>query len=690
MFYPYAVKILDYFSENEANTSARISVGALRGRTFQSEETRPLTCLERAWEGIKNFSARLWNALFCENSVVEPRRLPVRPIRSFRQPSFPVSTVTTNPLTTPRTAVSPPLQTVQQAINTTTTHPAVIPTPAQIQTTASTTAAPSSNRSQTAPQSVEKEKLPPPPFSPLQVLAEKREAEVSYAPQLALTQALPEPSGFTLLDEVKQHLPPPEIKLGPYGGLQQLERLKTHFILKMRTLFRELLNGEVKLGSHEKMETFQGEISSPEQIAQAKAFILEQLEAFNDALKRHVGSTAIDEASVFDKFQILETAVPLWEGLYKVAQQPQLTPDEIQVLSECTAQLPAPDNAFYQDFPLITKRMQELVAHCGSKLLVGQIAEESVEKIHADVESKLGVPFHPLTPEVLLQNHLNTFLLRLRQDVLQLFQVPSEQESMPKLEIGHLVEISDYVEREVSRLNSAAEEYLKANSSNESSFSPVDPEDFARQLFMGVMPLVDSWRMMQLMVSSENGVGEKSSLLTDIAHALPEKEDPIWTQFPLIKEAMGATLLPLAFTHFSNYTFDQVGSSQNREKYEQDQLRQATIESAFELMATKLGCEAPKPPQIDMNVDNDETLREERNRDMCLKYAQSLEILYDQNLELFDGNSQMALQQTAENLRMRLDQISESDRLVACQLVISSLPEEINVPLARKFPEYFS
>jgi hypothetical protein len=242
----------------------------------------------------------------------------------------------------------------------------------------------------------------------------------------------------------------------------------------------------------------------------------------------------------------------------------------------------------------------------------------------------------------------------------------------------HVDQMFNYIVQEVEHFNESMGDFIEKNQQLRIECAPMGPQDFAKRAFEGIAPLVQAWEMMEEMLSTEKKIDEKIDLLSQIAQNLPRAEEDVWIRYPRIKDGMGITLIPLGLSYFSTYKFEIVSTGSDHTRFDEDQLRLGTINSAFETMAKKLGCEQPKMPEIVMDTEGDATLGNTQNALNYAQVASKVAETYRKHLNLGeDGAAQLAAQHIFEIVH----DLDPKPRFAAAQQIISFLRAEIQEPI---------
>ena len=503
-----------------------------------------------------------------------------------------------------------------------------------------------------------------PLYPPLEALKRKRGKEIAYTPIMPLMEATPlaKPEQFLYLEEgVKNNLLPAAVKIDAV-------REKKVFLQGTCELLRQIVNGKCQILSEATNEKYSG-IEHPCQLEAVFNFIDMRIKAFNESLVDVHKFADQDIAAFFEQFGELKEIAEIWNRLWELAQGPYLAENEVLVLQECGEKLPDCTSTFYSDYPAITTRLRELVGGILSKLILIKAPPASLVALGMNLSDKLDVNFTLHTPQSVANNHAHIFFEQLTQNTLQLFQTSKKNNGLeePKFIVAHIYQIFSYIVEEIKFLNEAAIEIM-VNRFGLAFEGPI-PYIFSYQVFEDIQPLLWSWREMEKMLFGEKGIDEKIESLEKIAATLPEKDADAWEKYSRIKDGMDATLTPLALCYFSNYSFDQVND--DIEKYNADKKRKERIDRAFELMAKKLGCQAPKPPEKEMDIRSDDAMQNAENKREFESHAVGIMDIYRQNLEF--GHA-FAAEQAASNIySIRLQHIQANEKANFAQRILNAM-----------------
>ena len=186
-----------------------------------------------------------------------------------------------------------------------------------------------------------------------------------------------------------------------------------------------------------------------------------------------------------------------------------------------------------------------------------------------------------------IRNHLFAFVGKLKNQVIELLTTETKN-----LKIEHLEEIFAYCEHEIDRYKALAIslEFTVL------AFEAVD--QFQSTFFPEVEWFISCLEKMHRLVGGELDIEKKVELLAEIALSLPDSDNLLWKKHGVIRDHMGAVLMPLTFTYFSNYQFQ---CPEDNGYIEQ-------INHSYMLLAKKLGATETPEIKIDMVTENDSFL----------------------------------------------------------------------------------
>ncbi len=434
-------------------------------------------------------------------------------------------------------------------------------------------------------------------YAPLRSLIERRDLEFRLPGFYNPTEySLVKPQGNPFLDELKEKIEPLKLPLTALNP-KHCEIYKQSFITTLKGYF--------------------GQVAHPSQIEGILEFCKNRISQFNATL----APSKIDSEEFCEPLNAL---ISPWNMLLEVAAEPKLVGKDLDKLEKCCQIFTTFEGTFYADYLQLFEKLQDLVKSIGTKPCFADEPRKQIVQIQNHLIASLKVHFSPPTPTGILNTYIQLFQSSLSFDILELFQ-----QKEVKFSPGDLDQIFDYFRKEIEKLNKIVAGFANMHALKIVSIRAIEH-------FEDINPLMDCWKMMREMLVQVK-IDDKITFLECIAHNLPEKDSEVWTKYPLIKEAMGDTLTPLFLSYFSEQQLDVI----------KDRDLIATIETAFIQMATKLGCETPKKPQMDMEVGSDAAVTDSLRDEALDEAIQQINVIYYNNLQF---GPRFASEQTAQQI----------------------------------------
>lgn len=415
-----------------------------------------------------------------------------------------------------------------------------------------------------------------PPYEPLEQLKLRR---VELLAPLPAGDKLEAPESFPALERKKEEVGMPEVTIRPEDSMPPPPSEKVQ-LERQRNFFRDTtLPGYV--------DSLIQKAEHPNQIEMVMNFAKEQLDAFNKALSEHA-DVAVDPIE-FDAFMEgyagLYDETKGWSRLLEIASAPMLGEEQLGMLAKIAA--PA----------RLQPQFQEVLRRIAAKPTT---EPDYARMVFTDLRAKFAIadlPI-PLNPDKL-------FVEQLTWDIQKLFQYESKEDETPPLELEHLAQIRAYIHSEELRF-----------------FETYRIEIDAYKEFSDMEILEEAWTIMNQLVRSTDGIDRKIEMLADFAEKLPAANAILWNKYHVIKDCIGLDLTKsFAFRFFASYQFNLPLSPEDVE-------RKVRLDSAFELMAKKLGCEKPEIPVIEMDTTSDIFVCEGEFERECQTHAQFVQAAF--------------------------------------------------------------